>query len=116
MRRISTDLPLRYRLTIQVAKRRGGARDEAFFPSIGKVARMRSGNKVSRFFRHIFEHKHINRILGSQIALFVVATSFVPVSASNTFEQAEQVVISTNNVSIKTVASHAHIPRTDDAP
>ncbi|MEK7526085.1 MAG: M23 family metallopeptidase [Patescibacteria group bacterium] len=37
---------------------------------------------MSRVFRHIFEHKNIKKILGSNIALAIVATSVVPATTT----------------------------------
>jgi murein DD-endopeptidase MepM/ murein hydrolase activator NlpD len=105
MIKISTDLPFRYRVDINFIKRRGAVRaQEKLFPSLKKVASAKNGNKISVFFRHIFEHKNIKRILGSHIALAVLATSIVPVSASNQASLPEQVIVSTSEVKIKTEA------------
>jgi murein DD-endopeptidase MepM/ murein hydrolase activator NlpD len=43
--------------------------------SIGKI---RSGNKISRFFGGIFSHKNIKKVIGTNLALMFIATSFVP--------------------------------------
>jgi murein DD-endopeptidase MepM/ murein hydrolase activator NlpD len=60
---------------------------------MGKVLRVRAGSKFSRFFRYIFEHKRIKKILGTNIALIVVLSSFVPARATSDIEP-EQIVIS----------------------
>ncbi len=55
---------------------------ENFIPSLKNMKSWRNGNKISRFFRHIFEHKKLNRILG--VNLVVIAIMFpklVPSSA-----------------------------------
>jgi murein DD-endopeptidase MepM/ murein hydrolase activator NlpD len=44
----------------------------------GRVLRARKGNKLSRLFRYVFEHAKIRQILGTNLALLVIATSFVP--------------------------------------
>ena len=103
MRKISSDVPFGYRVDISLVKRReGDGEAEKLLPSLKSVSKARSGNKISRYFRHIFEHKNIRRILGSNIALALIATSFAPVSASNSIEPTEEVVISVNEVKIKT--------------
>jgi murein DD-endopeptidase MepM/ murein hydrolase activator NlpD len=102
MKRFSTGLPFKYRLDIHLIKRRGVSREEeSLIPSLKTVARTRSGSKISRYFRHIFEHKHIRRILGGQFALFIAVSAFIPVSAS-TFEPTEPVIINSESVQIKT--------------
>ncbi len=69
-------------------KRRGALENDSLIPDMGKVLRARKGSKVSRFFKHIFEHKKIKRILGANMALVIIATSFVPVNVSgNDYEE-----------------------------
>lgn len=103
MKIISTELPFRYRLDIKLIRERSGNREaKNILPSFSQVASARSGNKVSRYFRHIFEHKHVRRILGSNIALAVIASSFLPVSASNITDTTELTIIASEQVSLKT--------------
>lgn len=47
---------------------------------------IRSGSKLSRVLRHIFEHKNAKRIFGSNLALMMLASSFVP-SVSTLYPQ-----------------------------
>lgn len=70
MRKLNINLP-KYRLFLQfrITKRRG--------------------NTVTKFFRHIFEHKKINRALASGLSLAVIATSYFP--PSNTAQAQEEV-------------------------
>lgn len=49
-------------------------------PDLGIIRRARTGNKVSRFFKHIFEHKSIKRIFGVNLAFVIAASSFMPVN------------------------------------
>ena len=44
----------------------------------------------------------MRRLIGSQIAVFVIATSLTPANASSNFEATESVIISTSEVNIKT--------------
>lgn len=95
MRQIYTGLLSRsYRLGKKIVKRRGAPRE---------------GNQISIFFRYIFEHKHIKRVLGSQIALAIVATSLLPVPVSYSSGTQEQLIISSNEVNLKTEA-HIQLP------
>jgi len=99
MVKISTVLPFRYRLDIKVIRVRGLRRE----------LKAASSSKISRFFRHVFEHKHVRRILGSNIALAVIASSFFPVSASSLTEPTEGTYITSEVVSLKTEA-HIQYP------
>lgn len=50
-------------------------------PSIPQVKKKyRKGLLITRYFRHVFEHKNIKKALGAGLAMFIVGTSFVPQS------------------------------------
>ncbi len=49
-------------------------------PNLGKVLRARRGNKISRFFRHIFEHKHAKRVLPMYAAALIATSAYMPAS------------------------------------
>jgi len=53
------------------------------------ISSIRSGSRVSRIGRHIFEFKHTKKILGSHLALLAIASAFVPTVTpfSDAFEQ-----------------------------
>jgi len=78
MIKISYDLPSKYRLYFSVTKRRKDLVVEPFLPDLGKIWRLRAGNKISGYFRHIFEHKKIYKVLGANLALFIAVSSFIP--------------------------------------
>lgn len=86
MKNISVNI-LRYRLTLKVTKRRSVA-----LP----------GNEMSRFFRHVFAHKHLKRLLGSNLALAIVASSFLPSQASAAFSEADQAIIAIQETPLTT--------------
>lgn len=92
MTKLSIDL-LKYRLNLHLVKRRGEPIDEPLLPSFEEIKNTRSGNKFSRFFRHIFEHKSIKKILGTNLALMVIASSFIPTYASYSGDEADYTVI-----------------------
>jgi len=104
MKKITTDLPFRYRLDLKIVKRRGAQHEaENLLPDLKAIKNSRSGNKISRFFRHIFEHKNIRRVLGSNIAMAIIATSIIPsVEATNSFGVSEEAVVRAGEVIIKT--------------
>ena len=57
--------------------------DEGLIPTPKTLRKKyRVGGYTRRFFRHIFEHKAVKKLLGANIAILLVASSFVP---SNTF-------------------------------
>lgn len=93
MIRLSINLPAKHRLHLKLVQRRGPLLEEPLLPDMGKVLRVRAGSKVSRFFRHIFEHKRIKKILGTNIALIIALSSFVPARAASDIEP-EQTIIS----------------------
>jgi len=78
MVKLSINLPTRYRLNLQIVKRRKNLDDVSLLPELGKVLRTRRGNKLSRYFRHIFENTKIKRVFGINFVIFTVITSFLP--------------------------------------
>lgn len=94
MRKITIELP-KYRLILhfRAVKKRKSIFDEVLIPTVSDVKRKyRKGNLVSRYFRHVFEHKKINRILRTSFAFVAIISSFVP--QNNVFAQ------ETNNISV----------------
>jgi len=104
MIKLTLNLP-KHRLQLKLAQRRGPAvANDPLFPEFKMIKNSRSGNKVSRYFRHIFEHKNIRKILGTNLALMLIATSFVPTDVfANT--EAEQAVIGETTISLTTEKS-----------
>jgi len=92
MIKISFSLPLRRRLDLSFVRQRG-AIDEPLLPSLTELRKTRSGNKISRYFRHVFEHKRISRVLGSNLALVAIAGSMV----SGSQAAADQMSLKTND-------------------
>lgn len=80
MQKLAIELP-KYRLLLhfRAVKKRKSIFDEALVPTLSDVKKKyRKGNLVSRYFRHIFEHKNIKKVLGTSFTFVVIATSFVP--------------------------------------
>jgi len=97
MRKLNINLP-KYRLFLEfrLIKRRKSIFDEALIPSVSDVKKKyRKGSLPGRFFRHIFEHKNIRKVLASNLALIVVTTSLVPQTGVQAQEVAEESVIET---------------------
>lgn len=94
MTKFHINLP-KYRLQINLIKRRASDEDKPLLPSLEDIRNTTAGNKVSRYFRHVFEHKNIKKVLGANLALALIATSFMPTSTRIDVEAAsDQVVIS----------------------
>lgn len=94
---LSTNLPLDTRLFL-IKKTRtiafsGLKRLHLYLKYIRKI---RSGNKLSRVFRHIFEHKHTKRLIGTNIAVFIAISSFLPQTSQFEAEARETGVIVAN--------------------
>jgi murein DD-endopeptidase MepM/ murein hydrolase activator NlpD len=79
MKKITLNL-LNHRLTVNLTKRRGAA-VTSIIPNLEAISNIKAGNKVSRYFRHIFEHKNVKKLLGANLAIALVATSFMPTKA-----------------------------------
>jgi murein DD-endopeptidase MepM/ murein hydrolase activator NlpD len=83
MQKLIIHLP-KYRLTVnyKLSKRRRSSLDEPIIPTIKTLnLKYRVGGITRKFFRHVFEHRKIKTILGSNIALMLIATSFIPSNA-----------------------------------
>lgn len=74
----SINLPGRFRLDIKMVKGRKLTHTHSIFPNIEQVLRIRKGDKASRFFRHVFEHIHIKRLFGTNLAFLVIASTVIP--------------------------------------
>jgi len=75
----SIHLPTKHRLDIKFVKPRIVLDETPIMPSLGKVLRAKTGNKLSRFFRHIFEHKKVKKLFGSNLAVAMFAASLMQV-------------------------------------
>jgi murein DD-endopeptidase MepM/ murein hydrolase activator NlpD len=88
MIRLSINLPTKRRLDLSLVKDRKREDEDPIIPSLGKIRRTKSGNKASRYFRHIFEHKKVKKLLGMNLILSMFLMSFVP--AGNVYFDGEQ--------------------------
>ncbi len=73
--------------------------EEALIPSLSEVKKKyRKGTLISRFFRHVFEHKSIKKVVGTGFAMVVLSTPLVPQIDSQVQEyEATSQVIQTQN-------------------
>lgn len=71
-------------MQFRIAKRRKSSSDEPIVPTVKRLnTKYHVGGLARKFFRHLFEHKAVKKILGTNIALMLVASSFMPTLASN---------------------------------
>ncbi|MFZ5932563.1 MAG: M23 family metallopeptidase [Patescibacteria group bacterium] len=87
---------IKYRLHIAVAKRRGPLFAEPIFPELADIKNVKKGHKVSRFFRHIFAHKSIRKILGGNLALMLLVSTFLPNNSLASVETPDVVIEETS--------------------
>lgn len=79
MSKLSIHLPSSFRLDIKLVKSRTKEVHEPILPDLAKILRIRKGSRLSRFFRHIFEHNRIKKILGHfMIITFIFSNLIVP--------------------------------------
>lgn len=77
----------------------------SIIPTPSSLRRFRSGSTFSRAVRHIFEHNHLPKILGSNLAFAVVASSLIQGQLHNTtkqFTQASEPIIKAEVLSFVT--------------
>ena len=83
MKYITLSLP-KYRLSInfKFIKRRRSSLDEPIIPSVKLLnLKYRVGGTTRKFFRHLFEHKKVRALFGTNMALMIMASSFMPNTA-----------------------------------
>jgi murein DD-endopeptidase MepM/ murein hydrolase activator NlpD len=68
-------------MQFRIAKRRKSALDEPIIPTKKRLnLKYHVGGYTRKFIRHIFEHKAVKKLLGTNIAFMLVASSFIPTS------------------------------------
>jgi len=75
MIRLSIHLPGKFRLDLRLVKRREHSVLTPAFPTLKIIKGFKSGNKISRYFRHIFEKINIKKFFGANIALMLISSS-----------------------------------------
>jgi len=98
MIRLSLDLPIKRRLHVEIVRRRESASEQPLLPSFGSIKRIKKGSKLSRYFRHIFEHKNIKRIFGANIALLIAASTIYPTHANFQTAPDQNVIVQEANI------------------
>lgn len=70
-----------------------------------EINSIRSGSKISRLFRHVFESKNIKKVLGTNLAVLTFLGSFVPAKIDTTsletpviYEISSPIVTDTKNI------------------
>ena len=95
MTKLTLNLP-KYRLYISLAERGGSLFGEPLIPDIEKIQKDKRGHKFSRFFRHIFGHKSIRKILGGNLAIMFIASTLLPNNSLAKIQTADVVIEETN--------------------
>jgi murein DD-endopeptidase MepM/ murein hydrolase activator NlpD len=83
---LSIHLPAKFRLEVKLTKKRKNLDAKPLLPNLGKVLRAKNGNKLSRYFRPLFENEKIKKLIGTNLALLVVASSLLPATTSGSEE------------------------------
>lgn len=66
-------------MQFRIAKRRKSALDEPIIPTRKRLnVKYHVGGYAHKLLRHVFEHKAVKKILGTNIAFMLVASSFIP--------------------------------------
>lgn len=103
MRKLTLNLPQGYRIDLKMVKVRDVALvAEPFIPRVRHIKAWKNGNKVSRIFRHMFEHKRLNRVLGTNLAAVAIATTILPHAGATSFVESRPEVISMVTTTMKT--------------
>lgn len=99
----SLNFPSR-RLKITLTKRKYFRGEKTIFETLKNI---RSGSRVSRFFRFLFEKRKIRTILGGNLALLVLTASILSpqVSALSTISETELTTLSPGVVELTTKVS-----------
>ncbi len=89
MIKLSLNLPAKRKLELKIVKNRLANLETPLFPKPGEILRVRKGSKISRIFRHIFENKKIQKVLGLNLAVVFLSTSLIrlPFEETTTFEE-----------------------------
>lgn len=72
----SINLLMRPRLQFRL-KRRSDRKENPLILIPGKIRRARTGNKISRFFRLIFEKAKIKKFLGANLTVLIFTSAFI---------------------------------------
>ncbi len=104
MIKVTLNLPAKRRLELVVIRSRLANQETPLFPNFGEVLRFRKGSKLSRIFRHIFENKKIQKVLGINLAITFLTTSLMQFPKENTFDNTYEVTTQAPFV-IETVSS-----------
>lgn len=107
MQKLTLHLP-KYRLAVEyrLIKRRKSALDEPIIPTKKRLnIKYHVGGYTRKFFRHIFEHKAIRKLFGTNIALMLIASSFMPTNTLGSISEPETVAILGSTTPIHTTVS-----------
>lgn len=107
MQKLTLHLP-KYRLAVEyrLIKRRKSALDEPIIPTKKRLnTKYHVGGYTRKFFRHIFEHKAIRKLFGTNIALMLIASSFMPTNTLGGVSEPETVAVLGSTTPIHTTVA-----------
>lgn len=82
-------------MNFRLIKRRKPLVPEPIIPSVRTVkTKYRTGSLIGKFVRHVFDHKNARKVFAGNLALIFIATSFIPTTAANAYEN----TLETNSV------------------
>ena len=74
----------------------------SFFPKLEGLSRIKKGSRLSRFFRPFFEGKYLKKLLGTNIAFAIIATTLLPNQAGVIKVQAEENIVAESPIILPT--------------
>jgi murein DD-endopeptidase MepM/ murein hydrolase activator NlpD len=77
MSKINISLTPSWKLELKLTKIKG-VKAEPLIPTLRELRRLRRGSKMSYFFRHIFSHSKIKKIMGTNLAVLAIASAYLP--------------------------------------
>lgn len=100
------------RLQFSFRKRRGFRAQKYLLNQYQQLQSIRKGSRISRFFKSVFEHKHIKAFLGAILAFVVIFSSSFssPVSALSSFNPNEVTILPETEVELITKQTEIHLP------
>lgn len=93
-------------MQFRLAKRRKSTLDEPIIPTRKRLnVKYHVGGITRKFFRHIFEHKAVKKLLGTNIALMLIASTFIPTNTLGSNNVDEILTIHEGNIPLHTTVA-----------
>lgn len=90
-------------MQVRILRKRRVRGEKSLFPDLETLRLVRSGNKVSRFFRHILERINVRSLLGGNLAAAAIITgTFVPASTALSSAEPEVTTLEVKEIPLTT--------------